>query len=75
MESYHTLFIGKLVIGLAHFWSAYMVCVGGIQFIVNYHTFFTRMMMCKVLLMMPLGQMPILVLATKTSSLLDLLEW
>jgi hypothetical protein len=31
--------------------------------------------MCKVLLMMPLGQMPILVLATKTSSLLDLLEW
>jgi hypothetical protein len=31
MESCHTLFMEKLVIGLSHFWSAQMVCVGWIQ--------------------------------------------
>jgi hypothetical protein len=37
MESHHTLFMEKLMIGLSHFWSAYMVCVDWIQHIVNLH--------------------------------------
>jgi hypothetical protein len=31
------LFMGKLVIGLSHFWSILMVCEGWIQHTVNYH--------------------------------------
>jgi hypothetical protein len=35
MESCQTLFMEKLVIGLSHFWSAYMMYVGWIQHTVN----------------------------------------